>query len=104
MRPSSVVFYISIINACGCSGAASQAQYGPSHAQGLHGRVKSYAETLQKLNEADRSKEKVSAVDAFASAAAADPDGNSQLSQRAAFAFAGCKIALRILSCCLDIV
>ncbi len=58
-----------------CSGASSQAQYGPSHAQGLHGRVKSYAEALQKLNEADRSREKVSAVKAFASAAAVDPDG-----------------------------
>ena len=56
-------------------GASSQAQYGPSHAQGLHGRVKSYAEALQKLNEADKSKEKMSAVDAFASAAASDPDG-----------------------------
>ncbi|CAL5221540.1 g3750 [Coccomyxa viridis] len=56
------------------AGASSQAQYGPSHAQGLHGRVKSYAEALQKLNEADRSREKVSAVKAFASAAAADPD------------------------------
>ncbi len=37
--------------------------------------MKSYAEALQKLNEADRSREKMSAVDAFASAAAADPDG-----------------------------
>ena len=39
--------------------------------------MKTYAEALQKLNEADRSREKVSAVDAFASAAAADPDGAS---------------------------
>lgn len=37
--------------------------------------MKSYAEALQKLNEADRSKEKISAVEAFASAAASDPDG-----------------------------
>ena len=64
----------------GCySGASSQAQYGPSHAQGLHGRVKSYAEALQKLNEADRSKEKMSAVVTFGSAAASDPDGASHL-------------------------
>ena len=53
----------------------NQAQYGPSHATGLHGRMKSYAETLQKLNEADTNKQKISAVDAFASAATAHPDG-----------------------------
>lgn len=57
----------------------NQAQYGPSHATGLHGRMKSYAETLQKLNEADTNKQKISAVDAFASAAAAHPDGAALL-------------------------
>ena len=60
-------------------GAVNQAQYGPSHATGLHGRMKSYAETLQKLNEADTNKQKISAVDAFASAAAAHPDGAALL-------------------------
>lgn len=58
-----------------CSGAVSQAQFAASQTQGLHGRVKSYAETLQKLNEADRSRQKMSAVAAFATAAALDPDG-----------------------------
>ena len=37
--------------------------------------MKSYAEILQKLNEADTNKQKLSAVDTFASAAAAHPDG-----------------------------
>ncbi len=55
----------------------SQAQFAASQAQGLHGRVKSYAETLQKLNEADRSREKMSAVTALAAAAALDPDGTA---------------------------